>query len=599
MPLVSVDEATKKAFDYVIIGGGTAGLVVGARLSEDAKTSVLVLEAGPANLNDNLLLRPGQFGMQFNKPAYDWAYTTVPQKHADGLVMTLRSGKGLGGSSGINLLCWTKPPASDIDDWERLGNPGWNWKNYEKYIAKSEGFVELDPEEQLKRELKLAEWNVGRQGPLGTAHLKTMTEVEMKAHQALLNLGLPEAPGPLSGNPNGAFLMPNTIDSKTSTRTYSTTAYYQPNATRENFSVLVGANVNKIVFAEGEGDLTATGVEFEYDGKTYVVNASKEVVVSAGSLKSPQILELSGIGRKDILEAIDVPVKVDLPGVGENLQEHTNVGISFELPDSITSDTLDIMRDPELAAKHADLHLKLSGLHTMGINVLSFNPLSRMSPRAPGIYDGYVPGGDRAIPAGLKEQYKIQMQRMKNDSPGYETIIVPGFRSAPRPPAKGKKYISFIGASNYPFSRGTVHAVSKNPRVNPAVDPHYFEENIDLESLLEMFKFLRRIPQTSPLKELLGVPNEYNPGVEVETDEQIKAWIKKCVGSTFHSAGTCAMLPRDQEGVVSPELKVYGTKNVRVVDLSIAPLHFASHSQATVYAIAEQGADLIKGIAVA
>lgn len=176
-------------------------------------------------------------------------------------------------------------------------------------------FVDLDPEEQLKRELKLAEWNVGRQGPLGTAHLKTMTELEMKAHQvvsliisqlaclnnvtqSLLNLGLPEAAGPVSfssslafptsrthqltGDPDGAFLIPNTIDPKTSTRTYSTTAYYEPNATRENFSVLVNANVNKIIFKEGSDPLEATGVEFEYSGKTYVVNSDKETILAAG-----------------------------------------------------------------------------------------------------------------------------------------------------------------------------------------------------------------------------------------------------------------------------------------------------------------------------
>lgn len=119
-----------------------------------------------------------------------------------------------------------------------------------------------------------------------------------------------------------------------------------------------------------------------------------------------------------------------------------------------------------------------------------------------------------------------------------------------------------------------------------------------METLLEMFKFLRKIPQTSPLKEYLGGAKEYNPGVEVSTDEEIKTWIKKCLGSTFHPAGTCAMLPREKEGVVDPELKVYGTKNLRVIDLSIAPLHFASHSQATVYVIAEQGADIIKGVKV-
>ncbi|RDB15490.1 Glucose oxidase [Hypsizygus marmoreus] len=597
MPLVSIDTVSDKSFDYVILGGGTAGLVLAARLTEDPETSVLVLEAGPANLNDNLLLRPAQFGLQFGKPEYDWAFQTKPQKHMNGTQLVWRSGRGLGGGSGINLMCWTKPPSGDIDDLERLGNPGWNWKNYEKYANKAEKFVPLPKD---SRGLNVENWNVGTDGPLVTAHTKTYLDIEVKALETFVNLGIPPASAPLSGDPNGVFFIPNTIDSKTFTRTYSTTAYFVPNADRPNLSVLVNANANKLVFDEKSTDgLLATGAEFEYEGKVHVAHAKKDVIVSAGTLKTPQILELSGIGSKEVLDAIDIPVKVELPGVGENLQEHTNLGVSFEVPDDFVGDTFDVLRNPEVAAKQVALHATGSGVHTMGITLLSFNPLQRLSDRADAIHhatkEKITQNADKYSPGRL-ELLKLQLERLQRQSPGCETILVPGFRSAPKPPVPGKRYITFVAASNHPFSRGTVHAVSADPRVNPEFDPHYFEEDIDLQTLLEMIKFIRKIPETSPFKEALGTPiKEYNPGPEIQTDEQIIAWLKKCLGSTFHPAGTSAMLPREKGGVVNPELKVYGTKNVRVVDLSILPLHFASHSQSSVYAIAEQAADIIKG----
>ncbi|KAJ8689747.1 hypothetical protein PTI98_012617 [Pleurotus ostreatus] len=603
MPLVSLQDVANKNFDYIIAGGGTAGLVVAARLSEDPKVNVLVLEAGPANLNDDLIRIPAQIAQQFGKPSYDWNLTTTVQENSDSTQFGWHIGKGLGGSSAINFMCWIKPPAEDIDDLEKLGNSGWNWNTYDKYIKKAENFIHLPKEFLAARGLSLDKWKTNSfGGPLNNGHQRTVLDVELKAVKALGNLGIGAAENPMGGDPKGFFFVPSSVDPTTNYRSYSATAYYVPNENRANLSVLVNANVNKIVsddkFADG---FLATGVEFSVDGSTYVAHATKEVIVSSGSTKSPQILELSGIGRKDVLEAIKVPVKVELSGVGENLQEHLHSAISYEILDDVPAETFDLLRDPATAAKHLALHPKGTGIFNMGITAFSFNPLEALTDKHQEIKDSVKAEIERDIKAGslspgLIEQYKIQLARLDTGSPGYETIFVPGFQSFPNPPTLGKRYLTLVAATNHNFSRGSIHAVSNDPNVSPAINPRYFSRESDLRVLVEMVKFNRKLANTAPLTEVFGTsPKEVNPGPNVQTDEEIASWIKKVVSSTFHPAGTCSMLPKELDGVVDPTLKIYGTKNVRVVDLSIMPVHFGTHAQSTVYAIAEQAADIIKG----
>ncbi|KAF4591026.1 hypothetical protein EYR40_009624 [Pleurotus pulmonarius] len=604
MPLVSLQDVANKHFDYIVAGGGTAGLVVAARLSEDPKVNVLVLEAGPANLNDDLIRIPAQIAQHFGKPSYDWNLTV--QESSDSTQFGWHIGKGLGGSSAINFMCWTKPPAGDIDDLEKLGNVGWNWDTYDKYLKKAENFVHLPKEVLAARGISLDKWKTNSfGGPLNNGHQRTVLDVELKAvkiMEALSNLGVGAAENPMGGDPKGFFSVPTTVDPVTNCRSYSVTAYYLPNQDRPNLHILVDANVNKIHSDDkSPGDFVATGVEFAFEDSIYVAHATKEVIVSSGSTKSPQILELSGIGRRDVLEAIKVPVKVELPGVGENLQEHLHSAISYEILDDVPAETFDLLRDPVTAAKHLALHPKGTGIFNMGVTALSFNPLEVLTDKHQEIKDGIKVEIERDIKAGalspgLIEQYKIQLARFDTGAPGYETIIVPGFLSFPNPPAPGKRYLSLVAATNYNFSRGSIHSVSNDPNVSPAINPRYFSRESDLKVLVEMVKFNRKLATTAPLTEVFGTsPKEVNPGPNVQTDEEIANWIKKVVSSTFHPAGTCSMLPKELDGVVDPTLKVYGTKNVRVVDLSIIPVHFGTHAQSTVYAIAEQAADIIKG----
>ncbi|KAJ3535059.1 hypothetical protein NM688_g7031 [Phlebia brevispora] len=289
---------------------------------------------------------------------------------------------------------------------------------------------------------------------------------------------------------------------------------------------------------------------------------------------------------------------------------------STEIKEDVKFDTLDLLRDPAVAAKHVELHKQGAGLHTTGIIGFVFATLAQITPKAEELYQSIKDMVSKIdfsnAPPSLKQQYEILLERFdpKTGSPGCEFISFPGFLSFPskpssaflhippadenaEPPEPGKRYITIFAASNHPFSRGTIHSTSADPTKDPDFDPRYFEKNIDLDVLVEMCKFARQIANTSPFKDM--VVKELNPGLEVQTDEQWREWIKPSFSTTWHTSSSCSMLPREKEGVVDPSLKVYGTENLRVVDLSVVPLQFAAHPQAVVYGVAEQAADIIKG----
>ncbi|KAF4600560.1 hypothetical protein EYR38_005197 [Pleurotus pulmonarius] len=483
-----------------------------------------------------LVVRPAQFGAHFGHTDYDWNFPTA------GTEVMWHLGRGLGGSSATNYLCWTKPPIEDIDDFERLVSIA--------YTAKWAKCCTYEPHT----------WNLVRETRDGIGRITKNIWTKLKSNEPPRDT---DSKSTLARRRTTAtfaavnFLLTGTL----AKRTYSTNAYFLPNADRPNLSVLVLAHVNRILFGEPSdvnGDLIASGVEFGYGAGVFIATA---------------ILELSGIGKREVLEKINVSVKVDLPGVGENLQEHVNACVSFEIQDNVEADTWDILQDSSQLSKHIALHSTGSGLFTTGISAVAFVPLDLLTDKAEEMKNSMrskvLQNADTYLP-GLLEQHKIMLERFDRRMPGCEIITIPKFLSRPNLPAPGKRYVTFAAATNYNFSRGSVHCATSDPKVDPVIDPHYFEEEIG------------------------SSPVEINPGPQVQTDEQISTWIKQALNSTFHPAGTCSMLPREKGGVVDPQLKVYGTKNVRVVDLSIVPLHFASHSQATVYAIAEQAAEIIR-----
>ncbi|PCH42171.1 GMC oxidoreductase [Wolfiporia cocos MD-104 SS10] len=597
-----ISDVSGKSFDYIIIGGGTAGLTVANRLVEDPFKSVLVLEAGEANLDDPKILLGGGFGSIFGDEKYDWAFTTLPQKYANNRRMALPRGKGLGGSSAVNFYVWCKPPAADIDAWEELGNPGWNWEAHQKYALRAEEFSAAS-EEQLEHYAHMhnAEFR-GKNGAIKTTPPGKTLQVSKMLLDTLQKQGVPLLEDPYGGNVTGCWIAASSLDRKNQwNRSYAATAYYIPNKDKPNFTVLTEAFGARVLFdTEKSGDdLVATGVEFVHKGKRYIAHATKEVICSAGALKSPQILELSGIGRRDVLEKIGVPVKVELPGVGENLQDHTMVGISYELDPKVAHETVDLFRNPEQAKEQLRLRdLDQDNAHRIGVSGFSYIPLQISSPNAvQNIIDGVTKHIEEQkkngkLPPGLAEQYDIQLRMLQDRSlPDIELIAFPAHLTPLTAPEKDKPYLTVLCVIQHPFSRGWVHAKNNDPLDQPDIDGRVFENPYDLEIFLESAKFAKRIAETEPMKS--GCIREIDPGASAKTDDELKEYLKNACSTCFHACGSASMLPRDKNGVVDPKLRVYGTKNLRVADLSVAPMEIAAHTQAAAYAIAEQLADIL------
>ncbi|EMD36319.1 hypothetical protein CERSUDRAFT_115252 [Gelatoporia subvermispora B] len=596
----NITDVASKEFDYIIVGGGTCGLVLANRLSEDSSVRVLVLEAGNANLNDAMILTPAMRARLFNDPKYDWAFRTVPQEHSNNRVYAWARGKCLGGSSAINFQLWNKPARDYLDALTELGNPGWNWETFDKYSRKAERFaVPTHDSDVLTYDLA----HRGNDGPLVTSFSSVISGLERPALEAFKQHGVPALADSSSGLTNGFTAISATLDPETHTRSYSANMYYKPVASRENLIVLVNAQVSRLqVKTNDDGTITATGVQFMHDGNLSEARAKKEVVLCAGAIMSPQILELSGIGDQEVLRKAGVDVQLNLPGVGTNVQEHLYTGVTYQVTGSEYGghelQTTDSLMYPEEAAKQLALHPSGQGAYNMLHTGIVFLPLDTVCTSAADIQkvlaDTIRAGFEKdAYPNGLRKQYELQLRHLRDKVPSLEIVITPGPITRPTVLDPTRKQMSLVFALNTPFSRGTIHINSNDFREQPVIDPRIFEEPYDLNTLVELVKFNRRVARTEPLAGLLSGTEVY-PGPQIETDEQIAEWLKNTISTTYHTVGSCSMLPLEDGGVVDPKLKVYGTTNVRVVDISIIPLHVGSHTQAVAYGIAEQAADIIK-----
>ncbi|KAH8829894.1 alcohol oxidase [Flagelloscypha sp. PMI_526] len=569
-------EILNTNFDYVIIGGGTAGLTAAQRIAEDESLKVLVIEAGGDFSGDGMITRPGQQGAHFGKPEYDWGFKTVPQSSVDGRQVGWSRGKGLGGSSAINFLIWTIPEREDANDWERLGNEGWNFERFIKYAHKN---VKFSPGGQQPEGVDVSSWP--KDGTLEISWGKVVTDVELKFREVLeRRQDIPLAKDPLSGNPTGIAYSPSTVQYEKGERSYAGQIFLDHHADRNNLRVLKWAHVSRIIFAENPSQdlLVATGVEFVYEGATHVISVGKEAIVCAGTLNTPHILELSGIGRPRVLDPLGIPVKVDLP-VGENVQEHLML---LELKDK-TSLTSDILR--EGADAYSEQLTRGRRIQPWRLNIeAAFERIERL-----------LAGGD--VEPGVATSLRMQIEKHKRGALDCEFGIYQGFLGPPTDnlPAKGKRYVSIFTFNNHMWSRGTIHAISKDPLVPPAMDPKYFHDPADIALLRHLVHFVRKLAEEEPFKSTL-VSNSENPSLSIQADSEIEDWIKKSLNSGFHAIGSASMLPREKGGVVDSRLKVYGTSNLRVADLSILPTHINTHTQSSAYMIGEFAADVIKGV---
>ena len=413
---------------------------------------------------------------------------------------------------------------------------------------------------------------------------------------------------PFSCKSMGGYANAATVDPSSKTRSYAATAYYAPVSQRANFSVLTGAQVEKIGFTGGEGNMIANAVDFNHEGKSFRLGVRKEVILAAGAFQSPKILELSGIGNPQILMPLNIPVVIDNQNVGENLQDHLMTGISFEVNDGvITGDSL-MRHEPEAIAAAMDMYQKYkAGPMTVGgIASHAFMPMPSLNSVSDSDMSAELQTLLQQYPSDAKNkrQYDAMCKILQRSDEGTGALFMFLAQTNLHNNESAKDYLqnlqsgSFISlgaCQTHVFSRGTSHIASNRFSDAPNIDPRYLSHPLDLELLARHVQFLERLARSPPLTNYIKPNGKRNHSTAyVEDLTAAKDYVRRTALSTYHPAGTCAMLPRSEGGVVDNHLIVYGTRNVRVVDASIMPLIPRSNLQSTVYAVAERAADLIK-----
>ncbi|KAL1853219.1 hypothetical protein Daus18300_011867 [Diaporthe australafricana] len=559
--------ATAISFDYVVVGGGTCGLVLANRLSEDPNITVAVIEPGEDVRNNPNVTDPGNFVVAFDTPI-DWSYPSTTQASAANRSFTFHSGKAIGGTSTINGMTYIRADAAEIDAWEALGNEGWNWSTLLPYYKQTERFT-TPTKEQTDVGANFEPEYHGKHGDLhvGFRYALPNGSFHGLVQETWEGLGYHVNPEVNSGETRGFDVWPMTIDRDSDLRWDSARAYFSPVEHRNNLFLLKGTALNLELDAGIVGGTKkATSLRYvDGSNNTIIVGVNKEVILSAGALRTPLLLEMSGIGNPQILGDIGVDTVIDLPGVGENLQEQPNSNLIFEGSLNVTG-----YATYATFANAEDLFgsekLEISDEVSANITAYAESAASRSR------------GGLNT--SALEHIFRIQHELIftKNVTVG-ETITA---------------YYSGSLLTAWwcllPFSRGSVHLASLDAFDSPLIDPQYFVADIDMATQVAIGKQAQSFWHKNPIAAYIGRNLTADPGSE----EEWANYITNSFEPNYHPIGTASMMSRELGGVVDAKLKVYGTSNVRVVDASVIPLQVSGHLTATLYAIAERASEIIK-----
>lgn len=550
--------------------------------------SVLVLETG--EITDDIgTVIPALGNIEKHGIQYDINY--APDAGLEGLVANVPVGRVVGGGSVVNGMAFDRASAADYNAWEQLGNPGWGWSGLLPYFKKSTTFT---PPKYTAKEFNIT-WDAsfyGTNGPL-QASFPNFEYPDVKVMwEAFRSEGYPTPKEHASGDAVGALWVPTSLDPKTQTRSDARRTYYDSVKSRNNLKLITGVEANEVLFDK----LTATGVQFTNlaDKTVSKVYAKREVILAAGAIFTPKILQLSGIGPADVLKAAGVKVKTDLAAVGANLQDHPNANMFFSLQNQSVPNP-GFTSDP---AQNATAWEQYYANRTGPVTQAHGSSLAFLSLQS-------VTSNYKKIVATIKGQKSVDYlppiyKNNTNLLRGYEAAkaITAELLSGTKAAAVEFPMNAFglaISAVQKPLSRGYVALDPTNPTGNPIVQFNTFQNPADKTILIEGINWTRRHWKNSVLARFS--PVEVTPGVDAQTDDEIiHAFLEQdAIAATFgHQSGTCSMLPEKYGGCVSSDLSVYGTKKLSIVDASILPLIPATHLQATMYAVAEKAADIIK-----
>ncbi|KAJ7206921.1 hypothetical protein GGX14DRAFT_637247 [Mycena pura] len=607
------------SFDFVIIGGGTAGLALAVRLAEDPTQSVCVLEVGKDFANNEDIKVPGNYMTNFGKE-WDGGLLSIPQKDLANKVIYNPRGKGLGGSSLLNWIQLIRAPAMEYDAFESdLRAKGWNAHEFLRYFKKSQSLSRSEAGAESKHGLTPDPTLFG-DGPILNTFPRFTPAINEFYYEACAALNIPFNPTGGNGNNSGVWPALAAIHPDTGERVSSASAYLEPNRHKRNLTIITEARATRVIFDESVKPVVAKGVVYELqsDGKgpesrLNTVHAKKEVILCAGAIHTPQLLELSGLHR-DLPQSCVLTIQQEweiifrFVGLGtfhlrlaHVRQEHYSTLSLFETDPRIES--YDIMfnpsSDPALMAKHKQEYAdKKSGIFSTVPLSFSYFPLKTFaSPEKIDKIKQMVASASTTTTSIKSASSLALLQKWMEDEDAYqlELVMVPHYVPfLPNGEFDAAKRYCFISAIlPHTFSRGSIHTNPSDPTGHPILDLGAFENDIDREVMVEAIRFVQKLAAQPSMRDRAGI-RALAPSPDVKTDEEINEYINLASFTSYHPIGTAAMLAREEFGVVDPELLVYGTANLRVADASIIPVHISAHPQATVYAIAEKAADIIK-----
>jgi choline dehydrogenase len=527
-----------ETYDYIVVGAGSAGAVVANRLSADARNKVLLLEAGPASHPWSRI--PISYAKLLNNPAANWLYSSEPEANTNGRKLPVPRGRLLGGSSSINGMAFVRGQAQDFDTWAQMGNQGWSYRDVLPHFKSMESYDGGGDDEFRGREGPLRVTNPPPSDPLFAALIKAAGEV-----------GIPHNPDYNGASQDGIAMSQATISA--GRRMSTARCFLDPIRDRKNLNIETNA-LTEALMLEGN---RCVGARYSVQGNAREARASREVVVSAGTINSPQLLELSGIGQPELLRNLGIDVRHALPGVGENLRDHYAPRTRWAIgAKGITYND----RARGLGLVWQALRYALSGQGLLGSVAAPIRAFvrSREGLEAPDVLLGWVP-----------------------------MLTEPG--------PKGPRISRQSGMTCYahpmrPESRGHIHIVSADARRPPAINFNFLSSPIDAEITVRAVRIARAV-MTAPAMAPMQV-TEIAPGVSLASDDEIIDWVKRAAETTYHPVGTCKM-GSDAMAVVDSQLRVHGIEGLRVADASIMPTLTSGNTNAPSIMIGEKAAAMV------